>query len=89
MITDITKHKIEAKDSKFSEFNLSTDIVRLAGNLVHANKGAQDFLMDKNFLYFYLAHTNRDDSNPYCKEATVVFIKYMTKDNDRASQYIS
>lgn len=44
--------------------------------------------MDKNFLYFYLANTNRTDLDLYAKEATVVFIKYMTTDNDRASQYI-
>lgn len=41
--------------------------------------------MDKNFLYFYLAHTIRDELNLYSKEATIVFIKYLTKDNDRAS----
>lgn len=54
-------------------------MIRLVSNLIHANKPAQDFLLYNDYLLFYLSHTNRTELDPYCKEITVVFVKYMTE----------
>lgn len=82
-----TKQKIDKKPiSKIHE--LSTNIIRLASNLVHANVDSQNFLLDNDYLLYYLSHTHRDEINLYCKEITVVFVRYMTESNDRARAYI-
>jgi hypothetical protein len=67
---------------------LNTNIIRMACNLIHANLSAQDFILDQGYLPFYLSQTNRDEYNMHAKEATVVFVRYMTEGNLRAREMI-
>ena len=87
LIVYYTKQKIEKKPiGEIPE--LSTNIIRLASNLIHANSDSQNFLLDNDYLLYYLSHTHRDEFNMYCKEITVVFVRYITESNERARAYI-
>jgi len=84
-----TLTRCRSKGLKLPEVpELNTNIIRMACNVVHANPPAQDFILDHGFLPFYLAHTNRDEHNLHAKEATVVFVRYMTESNLRAREMI-
>lgn len=87
-LTRITKLKFECK-TPIKEPEFATNIIRLASNLVHANPAAQDFLLDHEYLPFYLSNSVRDDLNPHSKEVIVVFVRYVTEGNLRARGMIS
>lgn len=87
LLATLTKSKV--KNIKLPVVpELNTNIIRMACNLIHANLPAQDFILDHGFLPFYLAHTNRDEHNLHAKEATVVFVRYLTEGNLRAREMI-
>lgn len=69
-------------------YELNVDIIRLAGNIVHTSQEAQDFLIDKELLLCYLSHAGYDKNSPFQREATVVFIRYVTDSNQRARDVI-
>jgi hypothetical protein len=87
-ITLMTKLRFERKREVF-EAELASNIIRMASNLVHTNTGAQEFLLDHEYLPFYLSNSVRDEANPHAKELLVVFIRYMTESNHRARGMIS
>lgn len=76
------------KEERLKRPEICSNIIRLASNLVHANNDAQDFLIKTHYLPFYLSQTNRDEDDMYCKEVTVVFVRYMTESNHAAREYI-
>lgn len=62
--------------------------MRLAANLVHVNKEAQNLIVDQGLLHIYVGFTSIDDMNPLNKECTIVFIRYMSETNDNAREYL-
>lgn len=84
---NIYRKKIEIE--KDASYELNTNILRLAGNIVHTYTEAQDFLVDNGLVIPFLNFTMFDENNPLCKEATIVFIRYVTDSNDRARAAIA
>lgn len=66
-----------------------TNVLRLVCNLVHANESSQNFILDHQYLPFFLAQTNRDDLNLHSKEVVIVFVRYMTESNQKARDMIA
>lgn len=77
--------KIDLPDNVGYEIN--SNILRLAGNLVHVNRTAQDLVVDQKLLNLYVGFTKLDYMNPSCKECTIVFIRYMSESNQTARDY--
>ena len=69
-------------------FGLHTDTVRLAGNIVHVNREAQDFLIEAQLLAPLLRFTAPDSNSPLSREASIVFIRYMSESNPKAAECI-
>lgn len=77
--------KIDLPDNVGYEIN--SNILRLAGNLVHVNTIAQDLIVEQKLLNLYVGFTKLDYMNPSCKECTIVFIRYMSESNQTARDY--
>jgi len=69
-------------------FELNTNIIRLEGNLVHANPVAKKVLIDKNLAACLMGHMGIDKMNPLSKEATIVFLRYMAEGSPEITSYI-
>ena len=69
-------------------FELNTNCLRVLGNIVHVNKPAQDYLLDQQLLKPLLRYLGPDKMNPLSREASIVFIKYLTESNQRAAEFI-
>ena len=83
LVVKITKLRF-TENKKLEVVEFVTNILRLVANLVHANIESQDFLIDHQYLPFYLSQSIRDQYNLHSKEVIVVFVKYMTESNLRA-----
>jgi len=70
-------------------FEINSNIIRLAGNLVHCNKDGHDAIMAGKKVHLYVGFTKIDRQNPSAKECSIVFMKYMTDFGDSCSQYLS
>ena len=67
---------------------LPTNSLRLAANLVHADRDAQNRVIDQDLIPQFLGAFKRDEENPHTKEVIVVFVRYMTEGNLRARDII-
>ena len=74
---------------KRASFELNTDLVRLASNIIHTSQDGQDFLIDNGFILNFLNFSCYDSNNPLSREATILFIRYVTDSNQRARDVIS
>lgn len=81
-------YKPKVAINKEAVYCLNTNIVRLAGNLVHVNREAQDYLMENNLVGPLLKYTLPDANNPLSRESSIVFIRYMSESNPQAAAYI-
>jgi len=70
-------------------FETNTDILRLAGNLIHTFSDAQNFLLDNGYVMSYMNYACDDMNNPLAREATIIFIRYITDTNQRARDVLS